>query len=59
MGNVAWSKEDQVYVAHSSRYPSISTHGDSATEALKELEEVERMVERDIKAAGEYTNADS
>lgn len=36
---VAWSPEDQGYIALSSEFPTLSSFGDTATEAVAELQE--------------------
>ena len=37
---VAWSEEDQAHVARCLEFPSLAAHGDSAKEALAEIETV-------------------
>ena len=43
---IEWSEEDKVHIARCLEFPSLATHGDTAEEALHEIEKV---VEETIK----------
>jgi predicted RNase H-like HicB family nuclease len=42
---VKWSDEDDCYIATSSKYSSVKTHGDSEEEAIEELRIVMEEIE--------------
>lgn len=41
---VRWSEEDQVYIARVAEFPSLTAHGDSREDALRELQQVVNAV---------------
>src|SRR6266487_604045 len=50
---VAWSQEDQVYVARVLELPSLAAHGKTPEVALKELRSVVSSVVEDLVDSGE------
>ena len=50
---VTWSEEDQVYIGSVAEFPSLAAHGDTAKDALKEIQFVVASVLDDLKESGE------
>lgn len=45
-----WSEVDGVFLAEVEEFPSLITHGDTAEDALAELQDLVAFVEAEIKA---------
>lgn len=52
--NVIWSVEDQIFISKVSEFPSLSAHGSTPEEALKEIQFVTEAVIQDLKLSQEY-----
>lgn len=48
--SVAWSEEDEAFVARVAEFPSLAAHGDTQEEALGEIKKVVKFVLSDLKA---------
>lgn len=51
--NVAWSREDDAYVARVAEFPSLAAHGATLSKALQEIQFVVREVVKDLEECGE------
>lgn len=49
--SVAWSPEDEAFVARVEEFPSLAAHGSTEEEALAELKGVVRSVLEDLDAS--------
>ncbi len=52
---VAWSDEDNAFVARVTEFPSLAAHGSSQEKALREVRSVVAFVLEDLAAEGEET----
>lgn len=50
---ISWNKEDEVFVARVTEFPSLATHGDTREEALREMKELLVFVLEDLESEGE------
>lgn len=50
---VAWSADDEAYVARVAEFKSLAAHGDTAASALTEIQEVVKIVLIDLEENGE------
>ena len=50
---VAWSPEDEAFVARVLEFPSLAAHGDTQEQALGELRVVVDDIVEDLRASGE------
>lgn len=50
---VVWSEEDEAFVARVAEFPSLATHGGKSSDALREIQEVVRVVIEDLKESEE------
>lgn len=50
-----WSEVDGVFIAEVKEFPSLMTHGDTADEALKELQDLVAFVVADLEAEANLT----
>jgi hypothetical protein len=43
---VKWSEQDNVYIATSTKYPSVQTHGPTKRRAIKNLQLVVKVIDK-------------
>jgi len=50
---VSWDSDDEIFVARVTEFPSLAAHGDTAEEALSEIQIVVGDVVDDLRRSGE------
>ncbi len=50
---VGWSEDDEAYVARVAEFPSLGAHGDSQEAALRSIQQVVKVVLKDMAASKE------
>jgi predicted RNase H-like HicB family nuclease len=50
---VGWSEEDQTFVAKAPAWPSLGTNGDTAMDAVKEMQQLIHVCMEDMLETGE------
>jgi predicted HicB family RNase H-like nuclease len=50
---VAWSQEDECYIARVAELPSLAAHGDTQEDALQEVSRLVAYVVQDLEESGE------
>ncbi|MEK6408659.1 MAG: type II toxin-antitoxin system HicB family antitoxin [Acidobacteriota bacterium] len=50
---VGWSEDDRAYVARVAEFPSLAAHGDSQEAALRSIQQVVKVVLKDMAASKE------